>query len=193
MELLVGNRARRAADIVAVHPQDETDEASRVRECPFDVRALVGQRRSLQLNKADIIRAGFEAKLPQPRGVEAGSAGLRSREIAGVCWWKRRTVGWSASFMNDASLMLYMQLFVQRNAAISFLRLAVAAAWPLCLAGQFPPRRATLLPAVVLSPRPGPPSQSVASLEASGGTVDGHLSPALPPAIHVRACVRRCG
>src|SRR6516165_3787914 len=77
MKLLVGDAARRRADVVAVRLHDQRDVALRSRQCGLDMLELGGQIGVVDAGERDVVGAGGQAYLAQPVGVEnAGFAPL---------------------------------------------------------------------------------------------------------------------
>lgn len=70
VELQVGDRPRRRADVLAVHPQDQAHERFRAGQDPLNVVLLVRDRRPADLHKSNVVRAGIKADFAKPRGIQ---------------------------------------------------------------------------------------------------------------------------
>src|SRR5207302_11167796 len=70
VEFEVGNRARRAADRLAIHSTDKTQKRFCSRKVTENVVALVVECRPADLDQPDIIGPAIEAQLAEPGGVE---------------------------------------------------------------------------------------------------------------------------
>jgi hypothetical protein len=70
VELEVGNRARRAADRLAVHANDVADQRAGGREGAHNIVALVIKLGAVEGDEADVVGACVEAELAEPGAVE---------------------------------------------------------------------------------------------------------------------------
>jgi hypothetical protein len=70
MEFDVRQRARRVANIVAIHPQDETDQTAGSRKRSKNMLSLLCQRRPVDVNKPDILSTRLQAQSTQPSCIQ---------------------------------------------------------------------------------------------------------------------------
>ncbi len=73
MKFDVGDRPRRRADVVAIHPHDEGDQRPCARQDTEDLVPLLGDLGALEPNEADIVRARVKAERAQGGGVDRGA------------------------------------------------------------------------------------------------------------------------
>jgi hypothetical protein len=66
----VGDRPRRAANRLTVHPANEADESFGTWKETQDVGSLVGKFRTVDLDETDIVGPGLKAEQAEPLGVE---------------------------------------------------------------------------------------------------------------------------
>jgi len=79
----IGRRARRTANGFAIHSKDETDQRLRWLKKSNDVRPLITEFRTIDIDEADIIRARIETQLAKPLSIE--NSGVRFDDGRSLC------------------------------------------------------------------------------------------------------------